>query len=228
MTAAMHSVAPLDDLATAACSGDSGAEAELFEHLRVRFHAVAKRRVREDDLDDVVQDALQVVFAKFRTRAAPVGILVWSLAVLRNVIGNHYQARARVGQHTSLDEARHAEAVRDGGAGGVEGELELAELTGTIETAIRMLAARDTRCGHIFAIVFDQLAGREDGVARGDGGGRQDGDDRTASILELVRRRYPSMSRGSFYVALHRCRQRLRAIVHELDAELLGSGDPAR
>ena len=74
----------IDKLGTLAGEGDERAEAALFENLRVRFLQVAKPRVREDDLEDVIQDALQIVHGKYRDRPAGRAILVWSLAVLRN------------------------------------------------------------------------------------------------------------------------------------------------
>ena len=83
----------LDGLCAAALARDARAEAALFATLRERFLAVAKRRVREDDLEDLVQDALRIVHQKHGQRQPGPGILVWSLAVLRNVIGNYYQAK---------------------------------------------------------------------------------------------------------------------------------------
>ena len=48
-----------------------------------------------DHAEDVVQDALRIVFDRYGEIKQGPGILVWGLTVLRNVIGNHYQARDR-------------------------------------------------------------------------------------------------------------------------------------
>ncbi|MEZ4388181.1 MAG: sigma factor [Candidatus Krumholzibacteriia bacterium] len=85
----------LDTLRQRALAGDPAAEAALFEDLRVRFLALAKRRVQPDHAEDVVQEALGVVLRKLPDLPPDRGLLVWSLTVLRNVIGNHYQARRR-------------------------------------------------------------------------------------------------------------------------------------
>jgi len=65
---------------------------QWLEQLRDRFLGVARRRVPEDSVEDLVQDALSVVVAKGERKPD----LAWCFQVLRNVIGNHYQkARTR-------------------------------------------------------------------------------------------------------------------------------------
>ena len=92
----------LDTLAARAADGDERAASTLFADLSERLASVAKRRVREDEVDDCVQDALAIVAARYRTRGATVGILPWSFSVMRNVIGNLYQKRHRVDRQDTL------------------------------------------------------------------------------------------------------------------------------
>ena len=87
---------PLDTIAARARSGDRAAEETFFEALRVRFLAIAKRRVRRDDLEDVVQEALRVIHAKYRQTEPQARVLTWAMVVLRNVIGNYYQKRKKL------------------------------------------------------------------------------------------------------------------------------------
>lgn len=78
-------------------SPDSGLDPWL-EDLRRRFAEIARRRVPEDAVEDLVQDALRVVIERGLQRNP--GELVdgrpaiaWCMTVLRNVIGNWYQHR---------------------------------------------------------------------------------------------------------------------------------------
>ena len=186
----------LDNLATSAGEGDSRAEATLFASMRVRFIQVSKQRVREDDLEDVVQDALQIVHGKYRDRGAGRGILVWSLAVLRNVIGNYYQKKARQGGGEPFDDRLHSHASQPAPPDALLGQ-DGEEIFG----ALALLAGEQPRCGALFRRVLASL----------ERGGDPAQINRRA--LQILRADYPGMSRGSLYVALHRCRKRLREIL---------------
>jgi len=187
----------LDELCDRALAGDGRAEADLFSALRVRFLQLAKRRVQTDHTEDVVQDALKIVCHRYRERKQGVGILVWSLTVLRNVIGNYYQARQRERQHMDFvselprDAAGKDDPLEEVMAG--EGDLAIRE-------AIAELARRFPRCGRIF---FHLLASLQRG------GSTQDVSTRT---LQAVQQEIPTLTRNGFYTALHRCRAHLRAI----------------
>lgn len=200
----------LDELADRASAGDGLAESALFQSLRVRFVSIAKRRVREDDVDDVVQDALRIVHGKYRTRSSPPGVLVWSLAILRNVIGNYYQARksesGRVAPGDGVNGRRVAfEGVAAGGWPEPEGDM-----VDQIVAAIETLSRREPRCGKIFRGILKSLEL---------GGGQREVSGR---VLNFVHRDVPEMTRGAFYVALHRCRSHLREILQEME------GNPAQ
>lgn len=192
----------LDELAAGWLGGDERAEALLFENLRVRFLGVAKRRVQPDHLEDLVQEALQIVLRKAVEQQRSENLLAWSLTILRNVIGNHYQARRRerermVGGETILDNVADPAATPD-------------RITGTggeLETALGRLAERFPRCGRIFAGIVAALES---------GGGPREISQRA---LENVQREHPEMTRGGFYTALHRCRAQLRTILESMDKE---------
>lgn len=192
--------ASLDDQRLQALAGDLAAESALFDALRVRFLALAKRRVQPDHVEDVVQEALGVVLRKFRDLPPDRGILVWSLTVLRNIIGNHYQSRRRDGEQTTQVDDWHAVAearVDDDPLG----QLAADEAAARLEDAIARLARTSPRCGLIFAKLLDA-------VDRG-------GSPREVSThaLALVQKELPDLNRNSFYVSLHRCRAQLRAVL---------------
>ena len=204
---------PLDDLAAAALAGDGAAEKSLYRSLGERFLALAKRRVREDDAEDVAQEALAIVLAKQGARSPGQGILVWSLAVLRNVIGNYYQAKEREGRRMihpgdmeKLPGAVEAPAEEWGA------RLAAEEETARIRRGVAILGREDGRCGSIFRVI---LAGLAAGDELAEAGRR---------AFEKVRDRFPDMNRGAFYVALHRCRSRLRRVLEAMD---VGAVDPA-
>lgn len=198
--------ASLDSLCQKALAGDSRAEAELFQALRVRFLPLAKRRVQVDHAEDLVQDALRIVFDRYGKRNDGPGILVWGLTVLRNVIGNYYQRRERDNQHLSfvdelpLDAGQQPEALT---------AFERAETRENLLAAIEELAQRFPRCGIIFRHLLSSLD---------IGGGAKAVSSRA---LALVQKEDPAMNRGRFYTALHRCRAQLRGVMTRLEE---GSG----
>ncbi len=194
--------ASLDILCKKSLAGDAQAEAALFEALRVRFLPIAKRRVQTDQAEDLVQDALRIVLDRYGSRTEETGILVWSMTVLRNVIGNHYQSRNRERERLSfVDELpRDAAAQHDPFA-----DLQRDDTRRQLLEAIGKLARRFPRCGRIFHHLLSSLD---------QGGGPQEISTRT---LELFRQEEPGMSPGSFYTALHRCRAQLRNVLGEME-----------
>jgi DNA-directed RNA polymerase specialized sigma24 family protein len=198
----------LDFLYRQALAGDGGAEAELFRLLRVRFIAIAKRRVQEDSLEDVVQDALRIVHAKYKVQKPARGILVWSYAVLRNVIGNYYQAnRRRLGRETALEDLRvlpaTAQVEPQAPGWGEDSPSSQAEMIQQLLPAIQALERQHPRCGRIFRSILASLE---------QGGGPQDISRRT---WQMINKLEPDLLRGGFYVALHRCRSHLRRLLAE-------------
>jgi len=201
-----QTLASLDHLAQRALRGDGRAEAALFEELRVRFLSLAKRRVQPDHVEDVVHDALGIVLRKYREPDRESGILVWSLTVLRNVIGNHYQSRRRdTDRTTQVDDWRtvpEAAVAADPTAG-----LAADQAADRLEEAVAELSASSVRCGAIFRRILDVLAA----------GGEPREAGRRA--FDRVREDFPDMSRNTFYVALHRCRGQLRTVLDRMEAD---------
>ena len=192
----------LDRLAAAAAAGDATALSRFLSDLRERFLVLAKRRVREDAVEDVVQEALRIVLERYRRRRTGVPVLVWSLAVLRNVIGNHYQGRQRERQRTREVEDWQRLPVPDAAPDPLE-ETAAAELWEALGRALDRLAATSRRCAELFRHLLASL--REGGS----------GQEVTARVLERMRRSEPRLTRNAFYVALHRCRGRLRALLEQ-------------
>ncbi|MBC8426596.1 sigma-70 family RNA polymerase sigma factor [bacterium] len=207
MSLAQSPPSSLDELCVLAIDGDERARSELFESLRVRFLQVAKRRVQGDHLEDVVQDALRIVLDKYHERTGQTGILIWSFTVLRNVIGNHYQSRNRdVSRTTHVEDwqsfspaAVVIDPLRD---------RETDEFNGRLEGAIATLARKAPRCGRLFANLLDSY--------------KHGGEQRevSARALAMAQQEDPDLTRNTFYVALHRCRAQLRALLEA------GEGSP--
>lgn len=195
----------LDQIAAAALGGDERAQAHLFEALRVRFLQIAKRRVQPDHAEDVVHDALNIVLTKYRDREGETGILIWSLTVLRNVIGNHYQARKRESDRTQyVEDWQTLDAAAEIDDPTVL--MESAEIADRLQEAITRLAHKSERCGRIFAGLTAGL---------GHGGGQREV---SARALAIVQKDFPEMTRNTFYVALHRCRAQLRLLLDQTEA----------
>ena len=191
--------ASLDELCARSLAGDHAAETALFTSLRVRFATIAKRRVHRDHLEDVVQDTLHIVLGKYRQRPLTTGILVWSLTVLRNVIGNYYQARRR--EMDRVVQVEDLQSLAGAATWDPADCLEASEVTAHLEAAIATLASKFPRCGKIFAGILASLEL---------GGGPREISQRA---LEMIRREQPDLTPNHFYVALHRCRAQLRALL---------------
>ncbi len=188
----------LDNLHQLALNGDTKAQSILFDHLRVRFLSLAKQRVQADHAEDVVQDALRIVFDRYGEIKQGPGILVWGLTVLRNVIGNYYQARDRERERLDFVEEFPAEAATEAE---VLGETMLAQTNEHLLSAIDELGQRFPRCAHIFHGLLKSLeiGGTPNQVS--------------SRAMQLVQQDHPDLTSGSFYTALHRCRANLRAVL---------------
>jgi len=194
----------LDRLAERAGGGDREAEAALFGILRVRFELIAKRRVQRDDLEDVVQDALRIVHAKYHARPPHDPFLPWGLLVLRNVIGNYYQKRERLDRETEFEERLHSETTGVIGTGVENDSADGRRNIEAILAGIHRLARTAPRCGKIFQRILESMD---------EGGSPREVSSRAIARLQVD---IPNLSRDTFYVALHRCRQRLRDALRTL------------
>lgn len=201
----------LDTLAAQAVSGDEIARSALLTDLRVRFLQVAKRRLQEDDCEDVVQEALQIVLLRYAERQPQQNILVWSFAVLRNVIGNYYQRRKRQMRNEPYEERIHSAASAERGTDDL---VATKEVFAGLKKALTTLAHEEPRCGRLFQIVLESC----------DEGGTPVEINRRA--MKRMRVKYDRMTQGALYVALHRCRRRLKEIVSSLEGEGTAAGAP--
>lgn len=199
---------PLDEVAGRARAGDSEAEEYFFSNLRVRFLDIAKRRVRRDDVEDLAQEALRVIHGKYRDLETAKGILIWAMTVLRNVIGNYYQKREKLDRGEPFEEEIHRSPGRPGEDGaGPDAFCSAEEQTELILRSIRRLGESDSRCRRLFQRVLESLQ---------EGGSPREISQRT---MEQFHEDFPGQSRESLYVALHRCRGRLREILRQQERE---------
>ena len=152
--------------------------------LRQRFAEIAARRVPEDAVEDIVQDALGIVLAKGPAEAHREGridpSLRWSFNVLRNVIGNWYQKRRR---HEGLENLQLADDRPDALA-----SLTTAERAQTIRIAVDELRVKRPDCA-------DWLWSMAQGTKAG--------------ILAARAR----MEQAVFYRKIYRCRKMLAEIL---------------
>jgi len=149
---------------------------------------IASRRVDENDVEDVVQEAMRVISEKGIDRAAPpvegVVPLAWCFKVLRNTIGNHYQRQRTRQRWTESD----ADAVERAQNPRVLESLDSENTLSLVEGALDEMARTDPPC----AGYLSRLA---DGARPGD-----IADDE-------------SVERPAFYRRLYRCRQKLRELL---------------
>jgi len=96
----------MDNLVEKAKAGDKKAEKEIFDYLFVRFKYLAKRRVGENDCDDLAQEACMTVLEKYKMEKFEISFLAWAFGILKNKIGNYYQTiKRRSDRELSLDDS---------------------------------------------------------------------------------------------------------------------------
>lgn len=206
---------PLDQIAALARSGDGAAETALFESLRVRFLDVAKRRVRTDDIEDVVQESLRIIHLKYRQTDPQTRVLTWAMVVLRNVIGNYYQKRKRLDRAEPFEDQIHSAAPDVQAA-----DYESAPLIPDHDSirplldAIRFLGEQYPRCGRLFRSILENIEKGEapKGIP--------------SDTIDQLLHDLGGISRDTLYVTLHRCRKRLREIMRDIN-ETEGGVGPA-
>lgn len=160
--------------------------------LRASLVEQARRRVEPGAVEDVVQDTLRVIVERGVREPGGAWVdglppLAWSMQVLRNMIGNHYQrARVRSARWSPVEEAASIPS-----AGGTPLELyEVAEGERIVRMAIERVAGSDPNCGRY----LERLAG---GAAPGD-------------LAEKE-----GVDAAAFYRRLYRCREKLRTRLRE-------------
>ena len=152
--------------------------------LRARLTEIAARRVPEDAVEDLVQDAMQVVLEKGPEAAsrdgAPTPPLAWCFLVLRNVIGNWYQKRR---DHAEVDDLPLADGRPDPLAA-----LATEERARTVRGAVEELRRTNADCARWLW-----------SMAEGE---------KPAALAERA-----GVEAGAFYRRVYRCRKKLEAIL---------------
>jgi len=79
-----------------AIAGDEASTKELFEILSARFRTFAHQRIwDEKDAEEIVQDALTIIFHEYQAVAITISFAAWAYKVLDNRILNYVQKRRR-------------------------------------------------------------------------------------------------------------------------------------
>jgi RNA polymerase sigma factor (sigma-70 family) len=101
----------INELQKSAFAGNLEAEKQLFQELSARFRYFVKRSIwNEEDGEEAVQDALTVVFSKYKEIVYETSFVAWAHKVLQNVVMNHNSRRARRKSDTdSFDESDQSE-----------------------------------------------------------------------------------------------------------------------
>ncbi|MCX6828315.1 MAG: RNA polymerase sigma factor [candidate division Zixibacteria bacterium] len=100
---------------SAVAGGNPEAEKQLFLELSARFRFFVKRSIwNKEDGEEAVQDALAVVFSKYKEIVYETSFVAWAHRVLQNVVMNHNSKRARRKSDTnSFDEDGRSDFGRD-------------------------------------------------------------------------------------------------------------------
>jgi len=84
----------IDELYALAQRGDATAKEKLYARLLVSFRVIARHRMwRDEDADDVVQDALMAVVGQYDELIVESSFAGWAHRVLNNKIVDHYKVK---------------------------------------------------------------------------------------------------------------------------------------
>lgn len=176
----------LTPLLADAQAGQSAAREEIFFFLHARFLALAKLRLMGEDAEDVVQETMIVVERHFLEFQTVEELLAFTDGVMRNKIGSFYLKRKRRKRYqVDWEEAKAAEPGYY-----MDGQFEAAQLAQMAWDAIDQLGPTSESCRMM-------LLGLSEGM----------------SLDELSE--WLQIPRGRIDERLHRCRRRLRKILHQ-------------
>jgi RNA polymerase sigma factor (sigma-70 family) len=142
-------IALSDDVVRRARAGDHAAEEQLFAHLTARVHALAKKRIWDEDAAlDIAQETLRTAYEKFREADLARGLLPWVFAILHNKVGNYLKRRrAEIARGAAGDPSIAWDAIGPVAAE-VEGAVEIAE------SLAKGLRAASAECRAIFRLLL--------------------------------------------------------------------------
>jgi RNA polymerase sigma factor (sigma-70 family) len=134
----------MKELIARAIAGDSHAEREIFERLTVRFRFIAKRYMRDENAEDVAQDACLTILQKYKKQNFETGFEAWAYGVLRMKIGNFLQKQATVKKN-----------IADGQM--IENQAEISQSREDFELRRRLLLClkKINRSHHLYARVLN-------------------------------------------------------------------------
>jgi RNA polymerase sigma factor (sigma-70 family) len=86
----------INELLNKARAGDLKSEARLFEYLTARFRYFIKRNIWDnEDCEDIVQEALLTISARYKDIDFTVSFIGWAHRVLQNKIMNFHSKKKR-------------------------------------------------------------------------------------------------------------------------------------
>lgn len=104
-------------------NGDEAATTRLFEFLTARFRLIAHQRIwNSGDVDEVVQDALAVLVAEYRTVEITSSFAAWAYKILDYKILCYIQAKRRRAKHA--ESQTEDDLPDDGVLGGCNPDLK--------------------------------------------------------------------------------------------------------
>ncbi|MFC1476203.1 RNA polymerase sigma factor [Candidatus Zixiibacteriota bacterium] len=90
----------IESLYASALSGDKSAEEQLFSDLGARFGLFARRKVGDKtDAEDLVQEAIAIIYDKYKATEFEVGFSAWAYTIMKNTILSYYRKKPRPDRH---------------------------------------------------------------------------------------------------------------------------------
>ena len=92
----------INDLYSAAREGTKTQEDRLFQELSVSFRLFVRQRTKNPhDVEEIVQEALMTIAAKYRSMSFEISFSAWAYRVLENKLLAFYRSRGTRARHCS-------------------------------------------------------------------------------------------------------------------------------
>lgn len=143
----------IESLHKQALDGDNTAENQLFSYLFLRFQVITRKRIwRNEDAEEVIQEALKEVSGNYKTADLHGPFAAWAYKVLLHKIWDYYRRKKRQSKYmTSMEnlELRSSKWVPD------------PTLEGELQKCMQKLIQANSRYARLLTLIYQGYSVRE-------------------------------------------------------------------
>lgn len=127
---------------------------KVLPPIRRQITKLAQQRLLEDDVEDVVQQTLSILWEKRGSVRKPENVMSFLFSILRNKVGDAYRRKERQKKHLT-GRKEPVETIADPSGSNPERLYEGKELERILKEAIEICAAENKLWGRILQLLQD-------------------------------------------------------------------------